>query len=75
MCWPVAASVRAGEFYVGEPIVQDDLQIVPNYLTGIKMDRMPKGMDMSADAIHLEADVHATEDEKHGFPRTHGFLI
>ena len=51
---------RAAEFYVGEPIVQGDLQIVPNYLTGIKMNRMPKGMDMSADAIHLEADVHAT---------------
>jgi len=61
------AFAQAGEFYVGEPIVQDNLQIVPNYLTGIKMDRMPKGMDMSADAIHLEADVHATKDEKHGF--------
>jgi uncharacterized protein involved in high-affinity Fe2+ transport len=58
---------HAGEFYVGEPIVQDDLQIVPNYLTGIKMDQMPKGMDMSPDAIHIEADVHATKDEKHGF--------
>ena len=58
---------RAAEFYVGEPIVQDDLQIVPNYLTGIKMDQMPKGMDMNSDAIHIEADVHATKDEKHGF--------
>jgi len=58
---------QAGEFYVGEPIVQDNLQIVPNYLTGIKMDQMPKGMDMSPDVIHLEADVHAAKDEKHGF--------
>ena len=49
--------------------MQDDLQIVPNYLTGIKMNWMPNGMDMSADAIHLEADVHATEDEKHGFSK------
>jgi periplasmic iron binding protein len=40
---------------------------MPNYLTGIKMDQMPKGMDMSPDAIHLEADVHATKDETHGF--------
>ena len=62
---PVLA--HAGEFYVGEPIVQENLQIVPNYLTGIRMDQMPKGMDMSPDAIHLEADVHATKDEKHGF--------
>jgi periplasmic iron binding protein len=64
----VGLPVKAGEFYVGEPVVQDNIQIVPNYLTGIKMDQMPKGMDMSPDAIHLEADVHATKDEKHGFP-------
>ena len=66
-CAVLPVIVQAGEFYVGEPIVQDNLQIVPNYLTGIKMDQMPKGMDMSPNAIHLEADVHATKDEKHGF--------
>lgn len=31
------------------------------------MDR-PPGMEMGADTIHLEADVHATKNEKHGFP-------
>jgi periplasmic iron binding protein len=61
------AFAQAGEFYVGEPVDQDDLQIVPNYLTGIKMDRMPRGMEMGANAIHLEADVHAAKNEKHGF--------
>jgi periplasmic iron binding protein len=61
------AMALADEYYVGEPIVQDNMQIVPNYLTGIKMDPMPKGMDMGPDAIHIEADVHATKDEKHGF--------
>ena len=66
-CAALPVIAQAGEFYVGEPIVQDNLQIVSNYLTGIKMDPMPKGMDMSPDAIHLEADVHATKDEKHGF--------
>jgi periplasmic iron binding protein len=60
-------NAHADEFYVGEPIVQANLQIVANYLTGIKMDQMPKGMDMDPDAIHLEADVHATKDERHGF--------
>ena len=63
----VGLPVKAGEFYVGEPVLQDNLRIVPNYLTGIQMDRMPKGMDMSPDAIHLEADVHATKNEAHGF--------
>ena len=59
---------RAAEFYIGEPVVEDDLQIVPNYLVGIEMDHMPPGMQMGPDTIHLEADVHATKNEKHGFP-------
>jgi periplasmic iron binding protein len=58
----------AEEFYIGEPVEQNDLQIVPNYLVGIEMDRMPPGMEMGANNIHLEADVHATKNEKHGFP-------
>jgi periplasmic iron binding protein len=59
--------VSAAEFYIGEPIEQDDMQIVPNYLVGIEMDRMPPGMEMNGDTVHLEADVHATKNEKHGF--------
>src|SRR5271154_4447810 len=58
---------HAQEFYIGETVVQNDLQIVPNYLVGIEMDQMPPGMEMGADSIHLEADVHATKSEKHGF--------
>jgi uncharacterized protein involved in high-affinity Fe2+ transport len=57
----------AQEFYVGEPMVKDGMQIVPNYLTGIEMDRHPPGMAMGKDAVHIEADVHATKDESHGF--------
>ena len=57
----------AKEFYVGEPVVKNAMQIVPHYLEGIEMDPMPKGMDMAKNAIHLEVDVHATKDEKHGF--------
>ncbi len=59
---------HAEEFYIGEPIEQNDLQIVPNYLLGIEMDRMPPGMEMGPHSIHLEVDVHATKNEKHGFP-------
>lgn len=61
-------AMAAQEFYVGEPVVQDSMQIVPNYLTGIETDRHPAGMQMGRDNIHLEADVHATKDETHGFP-------
>jgi uncharacterized protein involved in high-affinity Fe2+ transport len=58
---------HAAEFYIGEPVEQNNLQIVPNYLVGIEMDRMPPGMEMGKDNIHLEADVHATKKETHGF--------
>jgi uncharacterized protein involved in high-affinity Fe2+ transport len=57
----------AKEFYIGEPVVQNDMQLVPHYLVGIEMAPMPKGAAMGKDAVHLEVDVHATKDEKHGF--------
>ncbi len=62
-----AAPAMAGEFYIGEPVVKENLQIVPNYLVGIEMDRMPPGGEMGPNAVHLEADVHATAGETHGF--------
>jgi len=65
--FPSALPVRAAEFYVGEPVEREGLQIVPNYLVGIEMDGMPPGMEMGPGTVHLEADVHATKEEKHGF--------
>jgi uncharacterized protein involved in high-affinity Fe2+ transport len=59
---------RAAEFRIGEPVQEHGIQIAPNYLTGIEMDHMPPGAEMGADSIHLEADVHASKEEKHGFP-------
>jgi len=61
-------ALAAQEFYVGEPVVKEHLQIVPNYLTGIEMNASPPGMEMGPDAIHLEADVHAAADEAHSLP-------
>jgi len=77
--WPIAAVAgivlvavpglaQAKEFYIGEPVTREGMQIVPNYLEGIQMDHMPPGAAMAPGAIHLECDVHATKDEKHGFP-------
>jgi len=63
----IAAPVSAKEYYVGEPITQNALQLVPHYLTDIEMAPMPAGMDMAKSAIHLEIDIHATKDDKHGF--------
>jgi uncharacterized protein involved in high-affinity Fe2+ transport len=62
-----APAFAAQEFYVGEPVVKEGMQIVPNYLTGIEMDKMLSGMGMAKDSVHLEADVHATAKESHGF--------
>ncbi len=61
------APAYAKEFYIGEPVVKNDMQIVPHYLLGIEMSPMPKGMEHGPNAVHLEVDVHATKDEKHGF--------
>jgi periplasmic iron binding protein len=63
----LSSTVCAKEFYVGEPVVKNDMQLVPHYLLGIEMDTMPNGMSHGKDAVHLELDVHATKDEKHGF--------
>jgi periplasmic iron binding protein len=60
------APATAKEFYVGEPVVKNEMQIVPHYLLGIEMSAMPKGTDHGG--VHLEVDVHATKDEKHGLP-------
>jgi uncharacterized protein involved in high-affinity Fe2+ transport len=62
-----ASGAAASEFYIGEPVVKEGIQLVPNYLTDIEMDRHPPGMSMDPKAIHVEIDVHATKDEKHGF--------
>ena len=62
-----ADAAQAAEFYIGEPVVKEGLQLVPNYLTGIEMEPHPAGMSMDPNAIHVEIDVHATKDEKHGF--------
>jgi len=71
--WVVAAlaamslPAKAQEFYVGEPVAKNDLDIVPHYLLGIEMAPMTKDMDMGPNAVHVEVDVHAAKGEKHGF--------
>jgi uncharacterized protein involved in high-affinity Fe2+ transport len=55
------------EFYVGEQVVKNDMQLVPHYLLGIEMAPMVKGMETGPNAVHLEIDVHATKEDKRGF--------
>ncbi len=63
-----AGAAQAREFFVGGPLHVYDMEIVANYLVGVQMAPMPPGMPMGPDVIHLEADVHATADNRYGYP-------
>ena len=58
----------AREFFVGGPVQIQDMEIVANYLVGVQMAPMTMPMPRGPDVIHLEADVHATADNKYGYP-------
>jgi uncharacterized protein involved in high-affinity Fe2+ transport len=49
---------------VGGPLLRDGIEIVPSYQPDVTVDRIAT----VAGGIHLEAAVHATKDEPHGFP-------
>jgi uncharacterized protein involved in high-affinity Fe2+ transport len=63
-----ASAASAKEYNIGQPQVKNGLQVVPNYLLGIQMDKMVPGMSMDKSAIHLEADIHTVKGEVHNFP-------
>ena len=59
-----SSAAAAAEFYIGEPVVKNGMQIVPAYLLGIEMEGKHAH---GADVVHIEVDVHAAKDETHGF--------
>jgi len=63
-----ASAAHAKEYYIGGPDHQDDMEIVTSYLLGIEMDPMPPHMPMGGDSIHLEVDLHATANNRWGYP-------
>jgi len=64
----LAAPAFAAEMPVGKPQHCGGMEIAAVYLQPITME--PEGMMRPArhSDIHLEADIHATEDNKNGFP-------
>jgi len=64
----LAASVSAAEYPIGEPTEINGLEVAAVYLQPIEME--PQGMmrDAKDSDIHLEADIHATADNKNGLP-------
>ncbi|HWC64253.1 MAG TPA: iron transporter [Rhizomicrobium sp.] len=62
-----AASASAAALAIGEKVSREGMEIAAQYRTGVEMDRMPAGMGMGKEAVHLEAVIHAARDEVHGF--------
>ena len=64
----LAASALAAEYPIGKPKDINGLEVAAIYLQPIEMD--PPGMMRAArdSDIHLEADIHATADNKNGLP-------
>ncbi|MDN5249313.1 iron transporter [Bartonella sp. TP] len=66
ICLPYGAN--AGETPIGKPQMCGGMEIGAVYLQPIEM--MPKGMmtPVEKSDVHLEADIHAVEHNKNGFP-------
>jgi uncharacterized protein involved in high-affinity Fe2+ transport len=64
----LALPVMAAEYPIGQPSEQNGLEIAAVYLQPVQME--PAGMMREAkdSDIHLEADIHATADNKNGLP-------
>ncbi|NBF11604.1 iron transporter [Pseudomonas sp. Fl4BN1] len=60
-------NAQAREYPIGGPVQAHDMEIAASYLVGIEMAPMPPGMEMGANSVHLETDVHATADNQYGF--------
>lgn len=67
MALSLSLSAQAAEYPIGKPHMKHGMEIAAVYLQPITMD--PPGMMREAkdSDIHLEADIHATGDNKNGF--------
>ncbi|MBJ7554657.1 iron transporter [Marinomonas spartinae] len=64
----ISQYASAREYPVGGPVHKDGMEIASSYLLNIKTQPSPTSMVMGKDVVHLESDVHATQDNKWGFP-------
>ena len=64
----VSSAVYAAEYPIGKPVQKGGMEIGAVYLQPVEMDP-PHMMRAAKDSdVHLEADIHATADNKSGFP-------
>ena len=57
----------AKEYFIGRQMHERDIQIFANYLIGADPAPLPPNTPTGPDVIHLEADIHATGYNRHGF--------
>jgi uncharacterized protein involved in high-affinity Fe2+ transport len=62
----IAGPALAAEVHVGDAVERHGLSVGAAYLTGITMEPVPP-TEMGEDTIHLECDVAAAADNRHGF--------
>ncbi|APS35150.1 MULTISPECIES: iron transporter [Serratia] len=58
---------HAREYPIGGPVEHEGMEIASSYLVGITMEPDITSMAMGNDIIHLESDVHATQNNIWGF--------
>lgn len=62
-----ASPAMAVEYPIGEPQMCGGMEIAAVYLQPIEMEPAGMMLPISESDVHLEADIHATEDNKNGF--------
>lgn len=65
LCGALAA--RAAEYPVGSPHIASGMEIAAVYLQPIDMDPPDMMLAAAKADIHLEADIHATAENRNGF--------
>lgn len=63
------AVARAHEQPAGQPVERNGMQIMAVYLQPVPMAPPIPGQNPAKADVHLEADIHATAHNQHGFPQ------
>jgi uncharacterized protein involved in high-affinity Fe2+ transport len=67
-CLFALPAAQAAEQPAGEPIEKNDLQVMAVYLQPVEMAPAMADQDPAQTDIHLEADIHALQGNRNGFP-------
>jgi len=63
----MAGTAYADEYFVGAPVEKNGLSVSAAYVLGVTMEPQTPMAAGSGEGIHLEADIEAAADNRHGF--------